>query len=186
MTSTSSWTVLLLLSLSSMVSAQTCKWLHRNQQEWTRQILHNFNQMVPAEETGQPCQDNSPHLPVIDSLYSITQAESAAIAVHEVANQIVQFYRRNQDRMDYHLPAWEKLQELLNYQEQHLSDCIPEGAENQLFIQGISQRFNTLQRILEEQKDTACAWRTVHTEIGRNLRLAAQLSARMRNQKSHD
>lgn len=185
MTSTYSW-IVLLLSLSSMVSAQTCKWLHRNQEEWSRQILHSFNQMVPSKKTGQFCQENPSPLPVIDSLYNIIQVESAAIAVREVADRTIRFYRRNQDRLDHHRPSWERLQELVHYQDQQLSDCIPEGAENQLFIQGISQRFNTLQRILEEQGDAGCAWRTVHTEIGRNLRLAAQLSTRMRKPKSHD
>lgn len=52
------------------------------------------------------------------------QVESAAIAVREVADQTIQFYRRNQKRLDYHQPAWERLQELVHYQNQQLSDCV--------------------------------------------------------------
>ncbi|XP_077314645.1 uncharacterized protein LOC143934972 [Lithobates pipiens] len=151
MTTTYSWTILILVSLTSIVSAQSCKWLHRNQEVVNRQILQNFKQMIPAEDSPVVCFNSNFSVPDIKHLYSISKVESAAIAVREVANQTIQFYRRYEEKLDYHWPAWERLQELLYYQEQQLSDCIPEGAENQLFIQGISQQFIILQRILEEQ-----------------------------------
>nr|AWL54312.1 type I interferon 1 [Nanorana parkeri] len=183
MAATYSWTVVIFLSLSSIISAQTCKWLHPNQGVVTRQILQNFQQMIPAEDSPGVCLNSNFSLPDLRHLYQITAVQSAAIAVREVGNQTTQFYRRYEERLDYHWPAWERLQELLYYQEQQLSDCIPEGAENQLFIQGISQQFTTLQRILEEQEDEVCARRTAHAEIRRNLLLAGQLLSRMRRQR---
>ncbi|XP_077314644.1 uncharacterized protein LOC143934971 [Lithobates pipiens] len=167
-------------SLSPIVFAQSCKWLHRNQEVVNRQILQNFKQMIPAEDSPGVCLNSNFSFPNIKHLYSISKVESAAIAVREVANQTIQFYRRYEEKLDYHWPAWERLQELLYYQEQQLSDCIPEKAENQLFIQGISQQFLTLQRILEEQDDKVCAQRAVNAEIQRNLLLSSQLSSRMR------
>ncbi|XP_077314571.1 uncharacterized protein LOC143934833 [Lithobates pipiens] len=180
MTTTYSWTILIFLSLSSIVFAQSCKWLHRNQEVVNRQILQNFKQMIPAEDSPGVCLNSNFSVPNIKHLYNISKVESAAIAVREVANQTMQFYRRYEEKLDYHWPAWERLQELLYYQEQQLSDCIPEKAENQLFIQGISQQFLTLQRILEEQDDKVCARRAVNAEIQRNLLLSSQLSSRMR------
>lgn len=144
--------------------------------------------MVPAEERGRLCPDHTPHLPVIDridSIYDVTQVESAAIAVRDVSKQTMDFYTRNQDRLAKRQAAkdaWESLQQLIRQQEAQLSDCIANEAKNPR----ITQRFNSLQRILDEQEDGGCAWRSVHNEIARNLRLASQLSARMRKQKSHD
>ncbi|XP_077314640.1 uncharacterized protein LOC143934968 [Lithobates pipiens] len=182
MTTTYSLTILFFVSLTSIVSGQTCKWLHRNQEVVNRQILQNFNQMIPAEDSPGVCLSSNFSVPDIKHLYNISKVESAAIAVREVANQTIQFYRRNEEKLDYHRPAWERLQELLYYQEQQLSDCIPEGAENHLFIESISQQFITLQMILEEQDDKVCAQRAVHAEIQRNLLLASQLSSHMRRE----
>lgn len=181
MTITYSWTICIFVSLSPIVSAQSCKWFNRNQEVVNRQILHNFNLMILAEDSPGVCLNSNFSIPDVKHLYNISKVESAAIAVQEIANQTIQFYRRYEDKLDFHQPAWERLQELLYYQEQQLSDCIPEGAENQLFIQGISQQFITLQRILEEQNDV-CAQRTAHAEIRRNFHLAGQLSSRMRRQ----
>ncbi|XP_077314641.1 uncharacterized protein LOC143934969 [Lithobates pipiens] len=167
MTTTYSWTILIFMSLTFIVSTQSCKWLHRKQEVVNRQILQNFKRMIPAEDSPEVCLRSNFSIPDIKHLYQISNVESAAIAVREVANQTIQLYRRYGQKLDYHRPAWERLQELLYYQEQQLSDCIPEGAENQLFIQGISQQFITMQRILEEQGTVNAS---EHGEKGRSTK----------------
>ncbi|XP_068118322.1 interferon beta-like [Hyperolius riggenbachi] len=160
-----------------MVSAQTCTWKHSHM--LMGQILETFGKMVPVEKLSGACLSNH-SLPDIKSLYQIQKAESAAIAVSEVFNQTLQFYRTNQKTLDYEQRAQERLEQLLHDQQVELSDCIPGGSENQLFIKRIRQRFVSLQKILEEQEDKLCAQTIVHSDIRTNLLLTAQLSFRMR------
>ncbi|XP_075054161.1 uncharacterized protein LOC142140198 [Mixophyes fleayi] len=178
-----SWTFPLLLNLSSIIYAQNCKWLNHQHEHVTKQILQKFNQMLPAEKINELCLRNITELANIESLYDISQVQSAAIAVREVSNQTVQFYKKHQEKLECHQSAWERLQELLYYQGNQLADCIPETAENHVFVEGISQQFNTLEKIIHDQVNTVCARRIIHTVIGRNLQLAAQLSSRMRRKK---
>ncbi|XP_063819200.1 uncharacterized protein LOC135057237 [Pseudophryne corroboree] len=175
-----SWIFLVLLSLGSTIYSQSCKWLHRQQGHVTKQILQNFNQMLPAERTHEVCLENITELADIDSLYDISQVESAAIAVCEVSKQTVQFYRKHQEKLGCQQPACDRLQDLLYYQANQLVDCIPATAENHLFVEGISQQFYTLEKIIHDQGNTECVQRIINTEIRRNLQLAAQLSSRMR------
>ncbi|XP_063819198.1 uncharacterized protein LOC135057236 [Pseudophryne corroboree] len=178
-----SWTFLLLLSLSSVIYSQSCKLLHRHHDHVTKQILQKFNQTIGANESPGECLSNTIILPNIDHLYQISQVESAAIAVCEVYNQTVQFYKKHHEKLGCHQSACDRLQVLLNHQGHQLADCIPATAENHLFIEGISKQFNSLEKIILDQDNTECARRIVQTEIGRNLQLAAQLSSRMRRQQ---
>ncbi|XP_075438350.1 interferon alpha-14 [Ascaphus truei] len=150
--------VFLLLSLSSFSYSQNCKWLQPHQERLNQLILQNFNLMVGA----------------------------AALAVREVTNQTNWFYIKHHESLRCRQQAWERLQALLHYQGNQLAECIPEGAENHLQKEAASKYFHTLEEIVQEQDNNVCARNIIRMEVGRNLRLAAQLSSRMGRGKEKD
>ncbi|XP_075438347.1 uncharacterized protein LOC142477237 [Ascaphus truei] len=174
-----SWRVFLLLSLSSFSYSQNCKWLQPHQERLNQLILQNFNLMSPVEEFPLACILNTTFPPNIDALYSISQVGAAALAVREVTNQTNWFYIKHHESLRCRQQAWERLQALLHYQGNQLAECIPEGAENHLQKEAASKYFHTLEEIVQEQDNNVCARNIIRMEVGRNLRLAAQLSSRM-------
>ncbi|XP_075437445.1 uncharacterized protein LOC142475468, partial [Ascaphus truei] len=174
-----SWRVFLLLSLSSFSYSQNCKWLQPHQERLNQRILQNFNLMSPVEEFPLACILNTTFPPNIDALYSVSQVGAAALAVREVTNQTNWFYIKHHESLRCQQQAWERLQALLHYQGNQLAECIPEGAENHLHKEAASKYFHTLEEIVQEQDNNVCARNIIRMEVGRNLRLAAQLSSRM-------
>ncbi|CAH2302926.1 type I interferon 2 [Pelobates cultripes] len=187
-------TFLILSSLVSLIYSQNCKWLRPQQENLNKGILQSFNQMRPLGKSSGTCPQNTTMVPNIDDLYnisqldngnrqtytySISQVEEAAIAARDVTNQTIRFYKRNHQKFQCDEKAWERMEKLLDYQQNLLDDCIPEGAENPRFQQNMSEYFILLQKIVNEEVDT-CACTVVQVNIKRNLQLAALLSSRMR------
>ncbi|XP_075437447.1 uncharacterized protein LOC142475469 [Ascaphus truei] len=181
-----SWRVFLLLSLSSFSYSQNCKWLQPHQERLNQRILQIFNLMSPVEEFPFACILNTTFPPNIDALYSISQVGAAALAVREVTNQTNWFYIKHHESLRCQQQAWERLQALLHYQGNQLAECNPEGAENHLHKEATSKYFHTLEEIVQEQDNNVCARNIIRMEVGRNLRLAAQLSSRMGRGKEKD
>nr|NP_001388242.1 interferon-like LOC124174298 precursor [Xenopus laevis]ANQ43309.1 type I interferon 4 [Xenopus laevis] len=184
------WSVLLLLSLTSIVHSQSCKWLHPQQEYLNSQILKAFNQTIPIRETEKVCEEQPSHLPNTESIYNVSQSfcvcleevEAAALAVREVLNETIRFYRKHHESMGCKQQAWERFQQLLYYQIHQLEGCIPETAENHLIKESVSEHLNLLEKIVLEKDNSACVWDFIRSEIRRNLQLVLQLSSRLRRQ----
>ncbi|XP_041435015.1 uncharacterized protein LOC108702184 [Xenopus laevis] len=167
------------LVLISIVQPKTCKWLRPKQEYLNSQILKTFEEMSPFEDYDETCQYDE--LPNIDGIYSISQVEAAALAVREVLNETIRFYRKHHESMGCKQQAWERFQQLLYYQIHQLEGCIPETAANPVFNQTLSEQFAVLEKFIQEE-NTPCLRDIIQSEIRRNLQLAAQLSSRARRQ----
>nr|NP_001388244.1 uncharacterized LOC108702184 precursor [Xenopus laevis]ANQ43307.1 type I interferon 2 [Xenopus laevis] len=194
------------LVLISIVQPKTCKWLRPKQEYLNSQILKTFEEMSPFEDYDETCQYDE--LPNIDGIYSISQTcappaagrtsgqklhwgpvlticpkvEAAALAVREVLNETIRFYRKHHESMGCKQQAWERFQQLLYYQIHQLEGCIPETAANPVFNQTLSEQFAVLEKFIQEEENTPCLRDIIQSEIRRNLQLAAQLSSRARRQ----
>ncbi|XP_018093181.1 interferon alpha-G [Xenopus laevis] len=176
------WSVLLLLSLTSIVHSQSCKWLHPQQEYLNSQILKAYNQMNNLEESDKTCQEYPTELPYEERIKNVLQVETAALAVREVLNETIRFYRKHHESMGCKQQAWERFQQLLYYQIHQLEGCIPEMAENHLIKEAISEEFHLLEKMVLEKDNSACVWVFISSEIRRNLQLVLQLSSRFRRQ----
>ncbi|OCT62333.1 hypothetical protein XELAEV_18043414mg [Xenopus laevis] len=174
------WSVLLLLSLTSIVHSQSCKWLHPKQEYLNTQILKTFNETIPIRETEKICEEHPSDLPNTESIYNVSQVEAAALAVREVLNGTIRFYMKHHERMGCKQQAWERFQHLLYYQIHQLEGCISETAEDHLIKESVSEQFNLLEKTILEKGSSACVWDFIHSEIRRNLQLVLQLSSRLR------
>ncbi|OCT60123.1 hypothetical protein XELAEV_18046143mg [Xenopus laevis] len=168
------------LVLISIVQPKTCKWLRPKQEYLNSQILKTFEEMSPFEDYDETCQYDE--LPNIDGIYSISQVEAAALAVREVLNETIRFYRKHHESMGCKQQAWERFQQLLYYQIHQLEGCIPETAANPVFNQTLSEQFAVLEKFIQEEDNSACVWVFISSEIRRNLQLVLQLSSRFRRQ----
>ncbi|CAH2302929.1 type I interferon 4 [Pelobates cultripes] len=175
-----SWRILFFSSLVSVIYSQNCKWLRPQQEYLSKQILQTFNQMSSFGTSSGICSQSSTILPNIDDLYNFSQDEDAIIIASEVTKQTIGFYKKHNEKLKCNKKVWERLHELLNYQENQLNDCIPEGAENSQIKQRLSEYFNVLEQIVNE-KDDSCVHMIVQLTIKKNLQLVAQLSFRMRS-----
>nr|AHN05532.1 type I interferon [Xenopus laevis] len=176
------WSVLLLLSLTSIVHSQSCKWLHPKQEYLNTQILKAFNQTTPLRGNDETCEEHPGDLPNIESIYNVSQVEAAALAVREVLNETIRFYRKHHESMGCKQQAWERFQQLLYYQIHQLEGCVSETAENHLIKELVSEQFNLLEKIVLEKDNSACVLDFICSEIRRNLQLVLQLSSRLRRQ----
>ncbi|XP_018093182.2 interferon a3 [Xenopus laevis] len=174
--------LLLLLSLISIVHCRNCKWLHPKQEYLNIQILQTFSQLTPPKEFDIVCHDYPTAQPNLERLYNITQVEAAALAVREVLNETIRFYRKHHESMGCKQQAWERFQQLLYYQIHQLEGCVPETGENDLLKNKISEQFQQWEKNVAEQDKASCAWDFIQDEIRRNLHLALQLSSRLRRQ----
>ncbi|OCT60124.1 hypothetical protein XELAEV_18046144mg [Xenopus laevis] len=108
--------------------------------------------------------------------------EAAALAVREVLNETIRFYRKHHESMGCKQQAWERFQQLLYYQIHQLEGCVSETAENHLIKELASEQFNLLEKIVLEKDNSACVLDFICSEIRRNLQLVLQLSSRLRRQ----
>ncbi|XP_012808078.1 interferon beta [Xenopus tropicalis] len=177
------WSVLLLLSLTSIVHSQSCKWLHPKQEYLNTQILKAFNEMMPLKETEEICEEHPTDLPNTESTYSVSQVEAGALAVREVLNETMRFYMKHHESMGCKQQAWERFQQLLYYQIHQLEACVSQTEENDLLKESISEEFNLLETMVLEKDNSACVWDFIHLETRRNLQQVLQLSSRLRRQR---
>nr|NP_001388246.1 interferon-like LOC124174300 precursor [Xenopus laevis] len=145
------WSVLLLLSLTSIVHSQSCKWLHPKQEYLNTQILKAFNQTISLRENDEICEEHPSEFPNTESIYNVSQVEAAALTVREVLNGTIRFYMKHHERMGCKNQAWERFQQLLYYQIHQLEGCIPETAENHLIKGAVFEEFNLLEKIVLEK-----------------------------------
>nr|ANQ43262.1 type I interferon 7 [Xenopus tropicalis] len=174
------WSVLLLLSLTSIVHSQSCKWLHPKQEYLNTQILKAFHEMKCLEENVNICQENPSELPNKERIYSVSQVEAT---VKEVLNETMRFYMKHHESMGCKQQAWERFQQLLYYQIHQLEACVSQTEENDLLKESISEEFNLLETMVLEKDNSACVWDFIHSETRRNLQQVLQLSSRLRRQR---
>nr|CAO03089.1 TPA: type I interferon 5 [Xenopus tropicalis] len=182
------WSVLLLLSLTSIVHSQSCKWLHPKQEYLNSQILKAFNETTfvfqfTVRETDEICQEHRSDLSNTESLYNVSQVEAGVLIVREVLNETMRFYMKHHESMGCKQQAWERFQQLLYYQIHQLEACIPKASENHLIKETISEEFNLLEKIVLGKDNSACVWDFIHSETRRNLQQVLQLSSRLRRQR---
>uniref|UniRef100_A0A8C5MQD3 Uncharacterized protein n=1 Tax=Leptobrachium leishanense TaxID=445787 RepID=A0A8C5MQD3_9ANUR len=137
--------IIFISCLIPLISSRDCKWFHPKQEYLSKQILQAFNQMVGFIEG---CPNISSKLTSCVFL----QIEEAAIAIREVFNQTIWFYKKHHTDLQCQEKAWERLQALLYYVENLLDDCvsIPEGAENSELTHKVSDYFNILEKNVME------------------------------------
>uniref|UniRef100_A0A6I8Q134 Uncharacterized protein n=1 Tax=Xenopus tropicalis TaxID=8364 RepID=A0A6I8Q134_XENTR len=174
------WSVLLLLSLTSIVHSQSCKWLHPKQEYLNSQILKAFNEMV--KKNDKICQENPTDPSNEHRIYSVSQVEAGALAVREVLNETMRFYMKHHESMGCKQQAWERFQQLLYYQIHQLEACVSR-AENDLLKESISEEFNLLETMVLEKDNSACVWDFINSETRRNLQQVLELSSRLRRQR---
>nr|NP_001388245.1 interferon a3 [Xenopus laevis]ANQ43310.1 type I interferon 5 [Xenopus laevis] len=97
------------------------------------------------------CHDYPTAQPNLERLYNITQVEAAALAVREVLNETIRFYRKHHESMGCKQQAWERFQQLLYYQIHQLEGCVPETGENDLLKNKISEQFQQWEKNVAEQ-----------------------------------